>query len=91
MASYKDPQNLKGLVDEGVHCGLFLVPDPYSGLFGLLTIFDFTVCQVHSVNVEHCNSSMVFPLVKTALFEFGLGAILTFRVSIGIGILFTEN
>ena len=33
MASYKDPQNLKGLVDEGVHCGLFLVPDPYSGLF----------------------------------------------------------
>ena len=39
MASYKDPQNLKGLVDEGVHCGLFLVPDPYSGLFGLFDHF----------------------------------------------------
>ena len=39
MASYKDPQNLKGLVDEGVHFGLFLVPDPYSGLFGLFDHF----------------------------------------------------
>jgi hypothetical protein len=39
MASCKDPQNLKGLVDEDVHCGLFLVPDPYSGLFGLFGHF----------------------------------------------------
>jgi hypothetical protein len=39
MASYKDPQNLKGLIDEGVHYGLFLVPDPYSGLFGLFDHF----------------------------------------------------
>ena len=39
MALYKDPQNLRGLGDEGVHCGLFLVPDPYSGLFGLFDHF----------------------------------------------------
>ena len=39
MASYKDPQNLKVLGDEGEHCGLFPVPDPCSGLFGLFGHF----------------------------------------------------
>jgi hypothetical protein len=43
------------------------------------------------VCVENYISRIVFPFVKTALFEFGLGAILTFSVSIGIGMLFTEN
>ena len=41
------------------------------------------------VDVEHCSSRTVVPLVKMALFESGLGAILRLRVSIAIGILST--
>ena len=40
-------------------------------------------CQLQFLDVEQFNSRTVVPLVKIALFESGLGAILRLRVSIG--------
>ena len=57
MASYKDPQNLRGLGDEGVHCGLFLVPDPYFGLFDhfLTLLFAKYILSMLNIAIPGCS------------------------------------